>query len=201
MVFLSGLILGFSLIISLGPQNVFLIRQGALRQHAFLAASVCFVCDIILIVGSISGLHHILKQHPILEAWVTWAGVFFLIFYGTHSIRSALKKKSPSSETSDAISSRLSIIAFALGFSLLNPQAIIDSMVIIGGGSARYTEHLQAFTAGVLTASLLWFFGLSMTAYTYSETLTQQKVWSRLEFISGLLMYGIAVSLAIDWAL
>lgn len=195
MTFLSGLILGFSLIIALGPQNVFLIRQGALRQHALLSASICFVCDIILIVGSIAGLHRLLELHPVLEKWITLAGVLFLFYYGSISLKNSFAKKSPAELQNPKLGNRLQIILFALGFSLLNPQAIIDSMVIIGGGSARYTEHLQAFSFGVLTASLVWFFSLTWAAYYFSSILTRQTVWSRLEFVSGLLMFTIGISL------
>lgn len=199
MVFIYGFILGISLIISLGPQNIFLIRQGVLRQYAFVSATVCFVCDIILISGSIAGLHHILEEHARMAFWLTLAGSVFLLVYGSQSIRAAIRQsQSEQSKQADSESGARNywqIILLALGFSLLNPQAIIDSMIIIGGGSAPYSDNLKPFLFGVLAASFLWFFLLTFTAYYFSEFLRQDKIWRRLQILSGILMIVIAIKL------
>ncbi|MCC5791278.1 MAG: LysE family transporter [Legionellaceae bacterium] len=194
MVFFSGLLLGFALIISLGPQNIFLIRQGALRQHALLSATVCFCCDIILMGASIAGLHQVLARHPNLTKWFSLLGALFLFYYGHQALASMARQTSPHSSGFDR-NKRVQIIAFALGFSLLNPQAIIDSMLIIGSSSSRYSDHLTAYTLGVLSASLLWFFTLTLTAYHFSSLLTRPKVWSWLNGISGGLMLGMGLLL------
>lgn len=196
MVFVYGFILGISLIISLGPQNIFLIRQGVLRQYAFVSATVCFVCDIILIGGSIKGLHQVLEQHESLAFWLTLAGSIFLLVYGSQSIHSSITQ--PQSKKADSeigAGNYWQIILLALGFSLLNPQAIIDSMIIIGGGSAPYSENLHTFLLGVLTASFLWFFLLTFTAYYFSNFLRQDKIWRRLQLLSGVLMIAVAIKL------
>ncbi|WP_367606857.1 LysE/ArgO family amino acid transporter [Legionella sp. W05-934-2] len=196
MVFVYGFILGISLIISLGPQNLFLIRQGVLKQHALVSATACFVCDIILIGGSITGLHHVLEQHPSLTFWLTLAGSVFLLIYGSKSIRGAITQSGPKqTNTENGESSYWKIIFLALGFSLLNPQAIIDSMIIIGGGSVPYSAHITTFLIGVLTASFLWFFLLTLTAYHFSDFLIQDKIWGGLQLLSGILMIVIAIKL------
>ncbi|MCW8452304.1 LysE/ArgO family amino acid transporter [Legionella quinlivanii] len=194
-IYLNGLLLGLSLITALGPQNIFLIRQGAMRHHAVLSATICFFCDVILICASIAGLNHALELHPTLRIWVTWFGALFLFYYGLTSVRKALKTTPAARQEVSQVSNRLQILLLALGFSLLNPHAIIDSLVIIGGGSAQFPEHKLLFLCGVLSASFIWFSSLTFTTFYFSEVLSRAKVWRRIEFGSGVLMIFIGLKL------
>ncbi|ASQ47405.1 LysE/ArgO family amino acid transporter [Legionella clemsonensis] len=198
MVYFNGLMLGLSLITALGPQNVFLIRQGALRQHAILSAAICFLCDIILVCASVAGLHHVLELHPTLQIWITWFGVAFLLYYGSKALKRALFYKKREVTPPSNVTTRWQIIAFALGFSLLNPHAIIDSLVIIGGGSTQFPGHQQAFLMGVVTSSLFWFSALTFTTHYFSELLSRPHVWRRIEFASGVLMLVLSLKLALS---
>lgn len=196
-VYLNGLMLGLSLIMALGPQNVFLIRQGARRQHAILSAITCFFCDVVLVIASVAGLHHTLEAHPGLQYWIVWFGFIFLMFYGLRAIYCSLAPKNdkalaPAQRTT---ASRRQIIILSLGFSLLNPHAIIDSLVLIGGGSTQFPGHQRAFLSGVITSSLIWFTVLTLTAYYFSNALTKPRVWRQVEFISGGLMVFLAIKL------
>ena len=182
---------------ALGPQNVFLIRQGALRRHAALSAFVCFCCDIILVCASIAGLSHLLGMHPTLQTWITWFGALFLLYYGSSALKNGLTAKPLPSEEEVEATSRLQILLLALGFSLLNPHAIIDSLVIIGGGSAQFPGHEYAFLSGVLTSSLVWFTSLTLTTKYFAKTLSRAKVWRSIETASGLLMLYLSFKLAI----
>ncbi|WED42805.1 LysE/ArgO family amino acid transporter [Legionella cardiaca] len=200
LVYLNGLMLGLSLITALGPQNVFLIRQGALRRHAILSAAICFCCDIVLVCASVAGLHHVLELHPTLQIWITWFGVAFLFYYGSQALKRALSKpERKSAEPSQEPANRWQIIMLALGFSLLNPHAIIDSLVIIGGGSSQFPEHQQAFLFGVITSSLFWFSSLTFTTHYFSEILSRATVWRRIEFASGILMLFLSLKLAYNY--
>lgn len=80
-VYLNGLFLGLSLIIALGPQNVFLIKQGAQKNHAILSAVICFICDFILICSSIAGLHELLQLRPVLQIWMMVLGTLFYFLF------------------------------------------------------------------------------------------------------------------------
>jgi L-lysine exporter family protein LysE/ArgO len=197
-VYFNGLLLGLSLIMALGPQNVFLIRQGSLRQHAMLSASICFICDIILIGGSVAGLNEVLMNHPSMQIWVTWTGALFLLYYGGTTLKNSLRGTQKEASAAKEANNRVKIILLALGFSLLNPHAIIDSLVIIGGGSTQFPGHEQEFMMGVLTASLLWFGSLTFTAHYFSATLTRATVWQRIELCSGLLMLFLGFKLAMS---
>lgn len=195
-VYFNGLMLGLSLVAALGPQNIFLIRQSASRKHVFLSAMVCFFCDIILVCASVSGLHHMLETHPSLQIWLVGFGVVFLLYYGINALRQSFKTKSPKEINEKESSSRLQIVILALGFSLLNPHAIIDSLVIIGSGSSQFPDNSQAFLLGVITSSFLWLSSLTFTTHYFADVLSRVTVWRRIEFFSGLLMVFLSLKLA-----
>lgn len=195
-VYLNGLMLGLSLIMALGPQNVFLIRQGTLRKHAVLSVVICFCCDIILIFASVVGLSKALMLRPELQYWMTWFGVGFLLVYGIRALKQAFTKQSEQAMQLAKSSNRWQIVFLALGFSLLNPHAIIDSLVIIGSGSSQFPDHPQVFMFGVISASLLWFSSLTFTAHYFSDLLARTTVWRRIELSSGLLMMVLSLKLA-----
>ncbi|MBA2650820.1 MAG: LysE family transporter [Tatlockia sp.] len=196
-VYFNGLMLGMSLIAALGPQNIFLIRQGAQRKHALLSALICFFCDIILVCASVAGLHEALKVHPSLQVWITAFGVAFLSYYGIKAFKQAFNTKTKEETKKQQDRSRLQIVMLALGFSLLNPHAIIDSLIIIGSGSSQFPEHPQAFLMGVISASFLWLSTLTFTTHYFAETISRVAVWRRIEFFSGMLMIFLSVKLAL----
>ncbi|WP_045097179.1 LysE/ArgO family amino acid transporter [Legionella fallonii] len=196
-VYLNGLILGLSLIMALGPQNIFLIKQGARKNHAALSAIICFICDVILVGASVAGLHELLLSHPTLQIWMIWLGSAFLLYYAVKTLRSAFSKKEPTTEQAHQQHNRMQIILFALGFSLLNPHAIIDTLVIIGSGSSQFPDQEITFLFGVITSSLLWFSSLFFTTRYFSNVLMKATVWQTIELCSGLLMAYIGLKLAL----
>lgn len=195
-IYLKGLVLGLSLIITLGPQNLFLIKQGARGHHAGLSAFVCFICDVILAGASVAGLHELLLVHPNLKHLMIWLGSAFLLYYAAKAFYSALLCNKEENDSSiPAPHTRAQIILMALGFSLLNPHAIIDTLVIIGSNSSQFPNHELAFLSGVITSSLLWFCSLTFTTRYMSHVLTQNTVWKTIEFLSGMLMAYIGINL------
>ena len=197
-IYLNGLLLGFSLITTLGPQNIFLIRQGAMRQHAALSAMVCFVSDFILITASVVGLQDVLAAHAYLRKGLTWFGVVFLMYYGLHALKQAFSKTTPAGLQERRRVTRWQIIVLALGFSLLNPHAIIDSLVLIGGGSAQFPGQEHLFLMGVLSSNLLWFVSLTLTAHYFSNVIARPSVWRRVECCGGVLMLGLSIKLMLS---
>lgn len=197
-IFFSGLMLGLSLIMSLGPQNIFLIKQGAQKNYAVLSASVCFICDVILISSSVIGLSHFLESHPDFSYWFAWFGAAFLLYYAFNSLKSALRgvKNSPSIPNSPL--NRYQIIVFALGFSLLNPYAILDTLIIVGSGSSQYPDHRLIFAMGVITASLIWFGSITITSQYFSTLLKRAAVWKSVELISGSIMVYLGIKLMLS---
>jgi len=197
-VYLNGLLLGLSLIMALGPQNIFLIKQGARRNHPTLSATVCFICDIILACASVAGLHQILIRHPTLQGVLIWLGALFLLYYAIKALMSAFSGKDKKPDQIIAPHSRTQIILFALGFSLLNPHAIIDTLVIIGSGSSQFPDQKKTFLLGVITASLIWFSSLTFTTRYFSDILSKASVCKGIELVSGIIMAYIGIKLALS---
>ena len=197
--YINGLLLGLSLIVSLGPQNIFLIKQGAQKNHAVLSASICFICDFILIYTSVAGLHELLILRPLLQIWMLFLGTGFLLFYSARTLASAFSKPEKPTESSPQKSrNRTQTILLALGFSLLNPHAIIDALILIGGGSSGYPKQEHVFLLGVMTSSFIWFSSLTFTVRYFSDVLTKTNVWKSIELLSGTLMAFIGIKLGTD---
>lgn len=197
--FISGFILGISLIIAIGPQNIFIIQQAVKREHALLSATLCFVCDCILITASVLGATHLLTAHPDLKLALLILGVAFLIGYGFKSISDSGKQTTVDINARQHYSSRFKIILFALSFSLLNPQAIIDSAIMVGGAASQLSpEHQTGFLIGTLSASFFWFYSLNYTAGRFANVLAQPKIFAKLQLVSGILMLLCALRLLIN---
>lgn len=195
-IYFNGLLLGLSLIMALGPQNIFLIRQGVLRQHVTLSVITCFVCDATLVTASVLGLQEILQIHPQLRLWLIRFGVVFLVYYGLSALKRGYELSSQIQIKEQQSTKRWQIILLALGFSVLNPHAIIDSLVLIGGSSSQFLGHEHQFLLGVLSSCLLWFTGLTAVAYSFSEILTRKNTWRGIEFTAGLIMIYLGIKLA-----
>ncbi len=112
-VYFNGLILGLSLIIALGPQNIFLIKQGIRKNHPLLSAMVCFFCDLILIVGSITSLHELILMRPILQMWLMLFGSLFLLYYALKALRNTFATTSASMEHTLQPHNKAQIIFFS----------------------------------------------------------------------------------------
>jgi L-lysine exporter family protein LysE/ArgO len=141
-------------------------------------------------------LNQLLKLNPSLQIWITCFGVAFLLYYAIKSFRQALIIKKTDEALAPKNTNRLQIIFLALGFSLLNPHAVIDSLVIIGSGSSQYPDNQQAFLLGVLSASFSWFFSLTVTTRYFADILARAAVWRRIEFSSSMLMFFLGLKLA-----
>jgi L-lysine exporter family protein LysE/ArgO len=197
-IFINGLMLGFSLIMALGPQNLFLIKQGARKNHAWLSATVCFFCDLILATASVAGLHELLELNASLKIWMIGLGSVFLLYYALKALKNVLTRKNQINDSAHKPHSKLQIILFALGFSILNPHAIIDTLVIIGSGSSQFPDNQWMFLLGVITSSFLWFSSLTLATLYFSKLLTRGIVWHSIELLSALLMGTIGIKLALS---
>lgn len=205
-IFLEGFIVSLGLIIPIGAQNMYILRQGALGNHYLLAALVCAICDTILIVCGALGLGSIIASNSILRQIAVVAGSLFLIYYGCKSFRRAYKVHN--SSNSDAINEvaagRKMVILSGMAFSILNPHAILDATVLIGGLASQHLEFSNrfAFTLGAVTASWVWFFSLGYFG-TLLKPLFEKPLTARiLDAFVGCLMFFIAfLLLNAEWSL
>lgn len=197
MPYITGFTLGFSLIMVIGTQNIYIIKQGILRQNSYFCALICGFCDALLIALGVVGAQELTERLPFFNTGLLILGIAFLLVYGGLSIKRAfVGRTSMDNNTKVQVTpeTRLKTILIALGFSLLNPHAFIDAFVILGG----VANHLEPgsrwqFALGAITASFTWFFVLVTVAVYFSPFLQKKKTWQWMEFISGSVMLYIAV--------
>jgi len=195
--FVRGMGLGASLIMAIGAQNAFVLRQGLKREHVFLVALFCSVCDAILISLGAGGFGTLLHHFPSLTKIAAWAGALFLFFYGARSFYSALrpKKLEVDSENRPALSVKRTLTA-CLAFSLLNPHVYLDTIVLLGSLAAQYAPAPRvSFAIGAMLSSFLWFFGLAYGASFLTPLFRDPRAWRVLDTFIGIIMWAIAWSL------
>lgn len=199
--FQVGLMLGLSLIIAIGAQNVFLIRQGVLNQHPYFSAFICLLCDAFLMSIGVLGLGVVLLKAPMVQTFMLVGAALFLGVYGASCFYRAFKTSgSKLNVTEKQHDSQKRVLILALTFSLLNPQAVLDTVILIGGSATHYHGlEKYYFLLGSVSSSFLWFMGLVFFARKYAYLLQKPRVWQCLEVISGTLMWGVLIILIEKW--
>ena len=197
---LEGLGLGASLIIAIGAQNAYVLRQGLRREHVFAVASLCFVIDGGLITLGAGGFASLLRAVPSLPDIAAWGGAAFLIAYSLKSFHAALRPGRLTAEDGDAPASTglRTAVMTTLALSLLNPHVYLDTVILLGGIAAQYAgwERL-AFAVGAVTASGLWFYGLGFGAKRLAPFFARPLSWRLLDVFVGCVMAAIAAGLII----
>ncbi len=197
---LEGLTLGASLIIAIGAQNAYVLRQGLRRQHVFAVASLCFLIDCSLIALGAGGFASLLRAGPSLPDIAAWGGALFLAVYSARAFAAALHPGSLQADEAAASGGSLKpALATALALSLLNPHVYLDTVILLGGLAAQYpgAERL-AFALGAMAASGLWFYGLGYGARRLAPVFASPKAWRLLDAFVGCVMAAIALSLVIS---
>ncbi|GHG00658.1 amino acid transporter [Deinococcus piscis] len=195
---LAAFVLGLGLIMAIGPQNAFVIRQGLRREHALLAALACALSDTLLMTLGVLGVGRLLAARPELVTLGTLVGAAFLLWYGAQAFRSARRPQQPELSGQAAAGPR-AIILGALGFSFLNPHALLDTLVLIGGASASASRP-ELFLAGVISASWVWFFGLALAARGLAGYMRSARTWQAVDILVGLMMWATALHLLLELA-
>jgi L-lysine exporter family protein LysE/ArgO len=197
--FLAGLGLGASLIIAIGAQNAFVLRQGLLRSHALAVAALCVVIDWSLIVVGALGFGALVGRFPALTSVAAWGGAAFLLVYGALAFRAALRPGSLHAEKPAGASGAGTLsaaLATTLAVSLLNPHVYLDTVVLLGGVAAQYPPgERAAFVLGAGVASAAWFFGLALGARLLTPVFERPVAWRVLDVVIGCIMWWIAAGL------
>lgn len=195
---IEGFLLGAGLIIAIGAQNAFVLRQGLARRHVFAVTTVCAVSDVLLILAGIAGLGGLIKQAPGLLLAITLAGAAFVAGYGVLALRRAVRpghlEAALRTETGLAAT-----IATCLALTWFNPHVYLDTVVLIGALSARYAgSEAVAFGAGASAASLLWFYALGFGARLVAPVFARPQAWRVLDVAIGVVMLLIAARLVAE---
>ena len=193
---LTGLVTGLSLIVAIGAQNAFVLRQGLARQHVALVVAICAVADLLLILAGVAGIGTIVERAPVALDLVRWLGVAFLTWYGVTSLLRARHAGALEATDGQPLTRRgAAIRASALTF--LNPHVYLDTVLLLGSLAAHQGPTGRWwFALGACVASLAWFAGLGYGARLLSPLLTKRRAWQVLDVLIGLTMLAIALSLA-----
>ena len=195
---LQGFLVSGGLIIAIGAQNAFVLKQGLLKRHTFWISFTCFLCDFILISLGVLGLGHLISQSPMASVALAFVGALFLLVYGARAFKSAYMGNStlhiePQAEDSG---SAIKAVFATLAMTLLNPHVYLDTVVIIGGvaGTLALSEK-WLFLLGAVFASALWFFGLGYGARLLIPLFKRPITWRILDSLIGIVMWLISFSL------
>ena len=194
---LSGLFLGASLIIAIGAQNAFILRQGLLRSHVFILCLICALSDALLIAAGVAGLGTLVSQSPTLISAVSLGGMLFLGTYSFMAFRRALHPGAIEAGTPEPLGLKAAV-ATCLAFTFLNPHVYLDTVVLLGSLSAAYhgADRL-AYGLGAATASFVWFFGLGYGARLLQPVFAKPTAWRVLDVLIGIVMALLAISLGV----
>lgn len=192
---LAGLLTGLSLIVALGSQNAYVLRQGILRSHVLVVVSVCAVSDLVLICAGVGGMGAIVSHAGWALEMLRWFGVVFLGWYGIGSFRRVLRPGAL--DAADAPRETLPrVVAKAAAFTWLNPHVYIDTLMLHGSIAATYGSARWGFAIGGCLASIVWFSGLGYGARFLAPLLASRRAWQVLDTLIGCTMIAIAAGLA-----
>lgn len=190
----TGFFLGLSLIMAIGAQNAFVLRQGLRREHVFAVCLTCALSDAVLIAAGVKGMGWLAREVPWLAPAMTWAGAAFLVVYGALSFRRALAPGALMAAGQGGGGLRTTLLT-CLALTWLNPHVWLDTVVLLGSVAARFPGNAAAFGVGAATASFAFFFALGYGARALAPVFARPAAWRVLDLAVGLVMWSIAAKL------
>ena len=192
---IPGLLAGLSLIIAIGAQNAFVIRQGLTKKFVLLTVLICAISDALLIALGASGLGALIKSNKNILEFVRWFGVAYLLWFAFKSAKSALKKEVLNS-AGEASADQKSVILTVLALTFLNPHVYLDTVILLGSISNQFGSDKWFFVIGAMLASLIWFTAIGFGAKSASKFMSRPIFWKILDSIIAAIMLSIAAFLA-----
>ena len=193
---IAGLVTGLSLIVAIGAQNAFVLRQGLARRHVLVIVTLCSLSDALLIILGVMGLGKAIEQLPQLLEVIRWFGVGYLIWFGIGSLRKAFRSESLEANNQQQSGLKKAVIT-TLGLTFLNPHVYLDTVIFVGGLSHQFGNQTGCFTIGAIAASFLWFFGLGFGASKLSPLMSKTIFWKILDSTIAVIMFSLAITLAL----
>lgn len=195
-VFAQGLFLGLGLIVAIGAQNAFVLRQGLRREHVGSVVAFCAVADAALITAGVFGMAQALGDRPTLARGLALGGAAFLAVYGWRALQRARQFSALDVTSVGQGMSRGAALAQAAAFTLLNPHVYLDTVLLVGSIGAQQPAPLQAwFATGASAASLLWFSALGFGARWLAPWFARPRAWQLLDALIGLTMWVLSALL------
>ena len=194
--YLAGLGTGLSLIVAIGAQNAFVLKQGLLRQHVLAVCLFCAVSDAVLIAVGVAGAGTLAARAPWFLMAMRWGGALFLLVYGARSFLAAWRGGEALEARGQAPAGVMATLAVLAALTWLNPHVWLDTVVLLGSVSAMW-EDRRGFALGAMTGSFLFFLSLGYGARLLAPLFARPMSWRVLDVLVGLIMWSIALGLVI----
>lgn len=194
-VFLTGLTMGLSLIVAIGAQNAFVLRQGLRKEHVLAVVLVCALSDAVLIVLGVSSFQKIAAIMPALDPLMRYGGAAFLFYYGAKSLFSAFTASTALATAGESKTDFTRTVITCLALTWLNPHVYLDTVILLGTISTQFAGYQTSFAAGAVTASFAFFFTLGFGARWLRPVFTRPVSWRVLDAIIAITMVAIALKL------
>jgi L-lysine exporter family protein LysE/ArgO len=203
---IAGFLTGGSLIVAIGAQNAYVLRQGLIRHHITAVVVVCAVSDAVLIVAGVAGIGAIVDHAGWVIDVVRWLGVAFLLWYAASSLRRVFQPESLDADGAAAARSepRVKVVGRAIALTWLNPHVYLDTVLLIGSIAATHSRDVGGivngrwwFAIGATAASMAWFTGLGFGALVLAPLLARPRAWQILEVLIAGTMLLVAARLAL----
>lgn len=193
--YLQGFAIGFSLILAIGAQNAFVLKQGLKQQHIFWICLLCALSDATLIALGVFGFAALMQQFPMMITIARYAGALFLMVYGAQHIKQALQANQSIQLDAQSEQSLWKILGICLALTWLNPHVYLDTVVLLGSISTQFAQMKLYFALGAISASFLFFFALGYGARLLLPVFENAKAWQVLDVMIAVVMWSIALSL------
>lgn len=198
-ILLQGIALGAGLCFTLGPQSVFVLRQGMRGERALQVATICSLSDVAMIVAGAAGFGGLLAAFPSFTTLAGWGSAALVVVYGAMQLTGALLRGRERRAASPiAVRAASCAIAPAVAFSLLNPQVYLEMVGVVGSVALRFAEaERAAFALGVMLVSPLWFFGLALAGRRLAALMRCRRAALALDLATSALMLGLGTAMAV----
>jgi L-lysine exporter family protein LysE/ArgO len=194
---IAGLGFGLSLIIAIGAQNAFVLRQGLRREHVLVVVAICALSDAVLIAVGVGGLGTLVQLAPWLLTVVRIAGAAFLLVYGVLAARRAFRPAALITDDAGKSTPLLATVGTVLALTWLNPHVYLDTVVLLGSVAGTHGDDRWWFGLGAAIGSILWFSALGFGARLLRPLFAKPIAWRVLDVIIAIVMIALAVSLLV----
>ena len=192
----AGLVTGLSLIVAIGAQNAFVLRQGIRREHVGAVALLCSVADAALILAGVTGIGTIVERAPVVLDVVRWAGAAFLMGYAVLALRRAVRPGELHAATGGPRVGLQQVLTTAATLTFLNPHVYLDTVLLVGSIANQHGDDGRwVFAVGAVLGSFVWFFGLAYGARRLAPLFARPSAWRVLDGLIAVVMAAIALSL------
>lgn len=193
----AGFAFGVSLIVAIGAQNAFVLRQGIARTHVLPVVAVCALSDLVLIAAGVFGAGALLDEVPALTAVACWGGAAFLLLYAALSFKRAARPAALTADAANHAPHLWAAVATALALTWLNPHVYLDTVVLLGSVASSYDSARVWFGVGAAAASIAWFTALGYGARLLRPAFAKPSAWRILDGLIAVVMLALSIGLAV----